>query len=1270
MFPLVAPNGIQNMKSLMAALLCVFLVEMAISSTQEKFSQVRIFATNASDFKRIQDAGLFIDHANTKLGHYSDAWLSEAEIELLRKSGVPFEILFEDWESYRRTLPPTTDAEMQRQMQQSRELFNVSHSIIGTMGYGYLSYNEVLNKLDTMRIEFPQLISQKFAIGTTYENRTIWAVRITKNPDAPTGRPEVLYHALIHAREPESMETQIYYVYWLLENYNIDPLATYILNNREIYWIPIFNVDGYEYNRINWNSSSPPMWRANRHFTTGSCGPVDLNRNYGIYQFWNSSNGGSSTDQCNGGSGTYRGTSPFSELETQAVMNFVNSRNLNSIFGAHTYGNYLIKPWAWSDPQVTPDDNKFNQFLADMKASNPVYTTGTPSQTVGYFVRGGADDWYYNDSVHTGHHIFGITPETGTSFWPAQNQIIPLAQGMLFNNQYMSLIAGPYVSPLSRTFNQGTYAPGQAGTYKVVFRNKGAIGTTNVKVTWTSSSSHISIPTTQFTYPSLASFATDSSVFGFTISSSVPNNSAIPTLLTVKLDTTTIYSTPAYVLVGTGIVVLSDSGNTFTNWTRSTGGTWAVTTAQSNSPPSSFTDSPSGNYGDNIDNSMILASPLNGASIPVLIVSFYHKYATEANYDFCSLEASNDNGATWQPVVSYSGTLSTWTRQTSDITGYANGSSQVKIRFRLTSDAGLVGDGWYVDDIRVNGYALSQAPDTGVVVRPNSFTFAGVTGRVFQDSIKINNYTTGSIQVALAESTTTLTESPSLKPSVASLDMSTIIKRLRSAIQHAHFTRESLEKNSEVVTEDPLAYATILADERRENGFGAADIFQVQYQYRTNILGSFHDFKIVLANLPDTNVVIVLSVDTDQDFGTGSFPTPLGAGPTTRDIGSEFEVLLDASGVLIDSLTPLGRIPAGIVASTANDTLTIVGLPFLLSIQKDSVLTISTESALGGINASWLSDPDRKMNIGFVATRLSQGANLFPDFAPEIGHALVGTETGVSWISEERTSLSIPSGDSAIVHITGLAAKLPGIYNAILKLTPAGRPAVNLPVQLNVTGLAQSHIVLDATSYRDTVRLGDSTTHTLTISNTGNADLIWGVLDTSTTSWASATPAFGTAPVGQSSSTIVKFNSAGLIPNTTYNSRFLIISNDQTTGMIVFPISLRVNPSVGVEENDKTIPTAFALRQNYPNPFNPETNIKYDLSDQATVTLKIYNILGQEVATLANGLQQAGFYSTEWNGKNQLGSKVAGGVYFYRLEANPADGGAPFTSLKKMLMLK
>ncbi len=77
---------------------------------------------------------------------------------------------------------------------------------------------------------------------------------------------------------------------------------------------------------------------------------------------------------------------------------------------------------------------------------------------------------------------------------------------------------------------------------------------------------------------------------------------------------------------------------------------------------------------------------------------------TEAGFDFCSVEVSSDNGGSWQNVASFSGTLSTWTQQTYDITSYANGSSQVKVRFRLTSDAGVVGDGWYVDDVALTSY--------------------------------------------------------------------------------------------------------------------------------------------------------------------------------------------------------------------------------------------------------------------------------------------------------------------------------------------------------------------------------------------------------------------------------------------------------------------------------------------------------------------------------------------------------------------------------------
>ncbi len=672
----------------------------SINNGQPKYSQVRIYTLTENDYRKIEDVGLHIDHAINKPGHYQEAWLSEYEISLLSKSGVPFEVTVEDWQTYYDNQPKMTPAEIDAQMQQVYETDAITHSIYGTMG-GYMKYDEVVAKLDSMRMWYPQFISAKFSIGTTYEGRTMWAVRVTKGPDAPTGRPEVMMHALIHAREPESMETQFYYMFWLFENYNTDPTARFILNNREIYWIPVFNADGYVHNQTT-NPNGGGMWRANKHLTSPpslTCGPVDPNRNFGTYQYWNSTNGGSGTNACEGGQGTYRGTLPFSELETQNIKAFVNSRNFKTAFSAHTYGNYLIKPWCWQDPIGTPDDAIYNMFLTDMQATNG-YTIGFPSQTVGYKVRGGTDDWYYNDSGHA--KIFSFTPETGASFWPAQSEIIPLAQNMLYSNQYIALIAGPYVNPTSKTFNLANYTPGQAGTYKVKFRNKGIAAANNLKVSLTPLNANVTIPTQQFTYPSLAAFASDSTTFNFTVSGSAPNNCGIPVVLTIKLDTTTIYSSNEYILVGTGTVALNDNATSFSNWTTSN--TWNTTTSQFVSSPSSFTDSPTGNYGNNANNSMTLSAPVNVSTTPVVFLSFWHRYATEAGYDFCLVEVSSNNGTTWQQVASYNGSMTTWTQQTFDITQYAGASTQLKLRFRLTSDAGVVGDGWYVDDVKLTNY--------------------------------------------------------------------------------------------------------------------------------------------------------------------------------------------------------------------------------------------------------------------------------------------------------------------------------------------------------------------------------------------------------------------------------------------------------------------------------------------------------------------------------------------------------------------------------------
>lgn len=90
-----------------------------------------------------------------------------------------------------------------------------------------------------------------------------------------------------------------------------------------------------------------------------------------------------------------------------------------------------------------------------------------------------------------------------------------------------------------------------------------------------------------------------------------------------------------------------------------------------------------------------------------------------------------------------------------------------------------------------------------------------------------------------------------------------------------------------------------------------------------------------------------------------------------------------------------------------------------------------------------------------------------------------------------------------------------------------------------------------------------------------------------------------------------------------------------------------------------TGPKEFKLEQNFPNPFNPTTRIQYQVSSISEVTLKVYDILGSEVATLVNEKQEPGYYEVQFNGAN-----LSSGMYVYRLQAGD------FISTKKMLMVK
>jgi hypothetical protein len=100
------------------------------------------------------------------------------------------------------------------------------------------------------------------------------------------------------------------------------------------------------------------------------------------------------------------------------------------------------------------------------------------------------------------------------------------------------------------------------------------------------------------------------------------------------------------------------------------------------------------------------------------------------------------------------------------------------------------------------------------------------------------------------------------------------------------------------------------------------------------------------------------------------------------------------------------------------------------------------------------------------------------------------------------------------------------------------------------------------------------------------------------------------------------------------------------------------------------LPKTFDLSQNFPNPFNPTTHIRYNLPVAASVSLTIYNALGQEVRTLLNERQQPGYHTAVWNGRDNAGRPVPTGVYHYRLQAKGPSGASSFTMTKKMLMAK
>ena len=127
----------------------------------------------------------------------------------------------------------------------------------------------------------------------------------------------------------------------------------------------------------------------------------------------------------------------------------------------------------------------------------------------------------------------------------------------------------------------------------------------------------------------------------------------------------------------------------------------------------------------------------------------------------------------------------------------------------------------------------------------------------------------------------------------------------------------------------------------------------------------------------------------------------------------------------------------------------------------------------------------------------------------------------------------------------------------------------------------------------------------------------------------------------------------------------LSVTNAVPGGGTSNTLTFKVLASLSVKDGKNRMPTEYALYQNYPNPFNPSTTIAFDLPQASNVTIGVFNLLGQKVITLLNGVEMS-------IGTQQItlnGNELTSGIYFYRIEAIGMNGKT-FTSVKRMILMK
>jgi carboxypeptidase T len=711
-------------------LFLVFIYCIQASAQQvQSYSKARI-DIRGKEMNDILKLGVDVSHGHLVKNRFFEAEFSSTELDLIKNAGFTVDILIEDLGKFYSTqnlYPPVEHDHIHSRNRHGCYPPNLGVNLtepvnfeLGSMG-GFYPYNEIFAQISLMETLYPHLISKASNISNfrTAKGNPIQMVKISDNPKTDeSSEPKILHTALHHAREPMSVTQMIYFMWFLLENYDKDPFIKALVDNNEIYLVPVVNPDGYILNQ-NQYPNGGGLHRKNRSMLNGQEVGVDLNRNYSYN--WGFDDVGSSPAP---GSELYRGPSAASEPEVQAIQWLCKNVPFEIALNFHAYGDAVLLPFGYSS--VPPSDLKAMYSIAYELTRDNLYQVGRSFEveSVGYFTNGSSDDWMYGDTLK--NKIFSFTPEIGSSsdggFWPHISKIRDLCKDMLYSNIASVAMLGSY----SKLIDQSPkYIGGFEQTAQFQLDRLGLRGG-SFRVSMIPNSNHFSYignPVNMF----LNQFETKEGAIPYQIRPDISIGEEISYILEVDNGQFIHSDTITKVFKGTNTELLYDSGLTMSNWVEPSIPGWFIDDFVYYTPPSGFSDSPGRNYSSSVNNEFKLFAPIDLKGAEAAFLTFRAKWAIEPSHDYVQISAST-NGFNFIPLCGkftkvgsllqdagnpvYDGFQSEWVLEIIDLEQFLGG--MLHIKFGLYSDESVEMEGFHFDDFKV--VAFREGTSTEVEV--------------------------------------------------------------------------------------------------------------------------------------------------------------------------------------------------------------------------------------------------------------------------------------------------------------------------------------------------------------------------------------------------------------------------------------------------------------------------------------------------------------------------------------------------------------------------